>query len=466
MNTLRKYTMVLMQIAYKCSFIFAHSTESHSCRHEIRNPLSSALSACSFVNSAVQNHDAALRSKDDWSTLQEDVHTISSSLHFANDLLRSMIDMHKVDTDKLKLKMTRTSVLYDVLEPVHTLLHSRDNPFEIQVQCDPEDLDIETDVIRLKQIMVNLASNSRKFVQKGYIRLGARVMKDNAVQLYVQDSGPGIPLSKRNNLFQKYQESLDVLSQGTGMGLCLCKNLSELLGGKLELDGSYQSDLADCPGAAFVLNLSCSPLVIDDKAEIPKKIHGINQCSVNTFKTFAGSSSSSIQHSGAALSIGSQETEDKVMNDSSVSQVQELSKPPSAEVEQAVFQPPENLKVLFVDDDSVLRRLMVRTFQRVAPTWELHQAANGETAIRMVDDADYDVIFLDQYMASTEKQLLGTETARELRAKGVTARICGLSANQMEESFLQAGANAFMQKPIPCRKDQILKELERVFLAE
>ena len=68
-------------------------------------------------------------------------------------------------------------------------------------------------------------------------------------------------------------------------------------------------------------------------------------------------------------------------------------------------------------------------------------------------------------MASVEKQLLGTETARALRAKKVKARICGLSANAMSEAFIEAGTNAFMQKPIPCKKEQILEELRRVFEA-
>ena len=64
--------------------------------------------------------------------------------------------------------------------------------------------------------------------------------------------------------------------------------------------------------------------------------------------------------------------------------------------------------------------------------------------------------------ASAEKQLLGTETARAMRAKGVTAIICGLSANDMQNQFLDAGATAFMRKPIPCTKEEMLEELLRI----
>ena len=62
-------------------------------------------------------------------------------------------------------------------------------------------------------------------------------------------------------------------------------------------------------------------------------------------------------------------------------------------------------------------------------------------------------------MASTNKQLLGTEATRALRANGCKAKICGLSANDCEEAFIRAGANAFMLKPITTNKEQLGKEL-------
>jgi PleD family two-component response regulator len=71
---------------------------------------------------------------------------------------------------------------------------------------------------------------------------------------------------------------------------------------------------------------------------------------------------------------------------------------------------PEKLKVLFVDDDMVLRKLFKRSWQRVAPGWDVQEAANGETAVHFAetDPSAFHVIFLDQYMSSIEKQMLGT----------------------------------------------------------
>jgi CheY-like chemotaxis protein len=117
---------------------------------------------------------------------------------------------------------------------------------------------------------------------------------------------------------------------------------------------------------------------------------------------------------------------------------------------------------LFVDDDPVLRKLFIRTAKTVAPGWSFREASNGETALRLVETESFDLIFMDMYMASVEKQLLGTETVVALRKKGVHCRICGLSANDKESEFLEAGADVFTFKPFPCEPRTLAKELYRV----
>jgi len=132
----------------------------------------------------------------------------------------------------------------------------------VHVDC-PKNLVISTDRLRLKQIVLNLASNSRKFVQRGFINLRAAVV-DGAVRIYVENSGPGIPLEKREKLFAKCQESLDSLSKGTGMDLCLCEKLTELMDGELRFDETYASGTEGCPGSRFVIQLSSrTPLDLD-----------------------------------------------------------------------------------------------------------------------------------------------------------------------------------------------------------
>lgn len=406
--------------------------------HEVRNPLASALAALSFVSSKASD-PIVVPSEESRSLIKSDINVIDSSLQFVNELLRNMLDLHRTQNGhEIKLHLVPTDVLSDILEPVSTILFMRGAAVEIQLDC-PKNLYIKTDRMRLKQICLNLSNNATKFVRKGYIRLRAEVVHNTvssdsddysigmsdlenggkpnrnknadpgSVVVYIEDSGPGIPEEKRQQLFRKFQDSLDVLNQGTGIGLSVCKNLSELLGGSLGLDDDFDSGVPGCPGTRFVLQLNQSPL---NDEQIASVMDGSDNLSKHSLR-------------------------------------EDL---------------PESLSVLFVDDDLVLRKMFSRVLKMAAPTWSIKEASNGETALKIVDSEVFDVIFIDQYMASVEKQLLGTETIAAMRAKGVPSIICGLSANDIEEQFLAAGANAFMNKPFPCKKEALKDEFRRMLL--
>jgi CheY-like chemotaxis protein len=172
--------------------------------------------------------------------------------------------------------------------------------------------------------------------------------------------------------------------------------------GKIYLDEEYDSGVAASPGTRFVVNLKQPP--IDPK---------------------------SIQNDIAHHSIRDETGETGPLSDDENSIPHDL---------------PNSLSVLFVDDDPVLRKLFSRSLRNVAPDWNIREASSGETALRLTETEHFDLIFMDMYMASVEKQLLGTETVRELRRRGVVDRICGLSANDKELEFLQAGADCFWLK--------------------
>jgi PleD family two-component response regulator len=161
------------------------------------------------------------------------------------------------------------------------------------------------------------------------------------------------------------------LKRWTGLGLGLCENLTHLLHGDIWLCETYDSGVKDSPGARFVIRLNTPPL--------------------STEAIFQSSN-----RDGASVSREFILSEKDAIN----TKVVEL---------------PENLSILFVDDDLVLRKLFSRSVAKAAPTWKIQEAANGETALRLVDSEAYDLNFMDQHMASTEKQLLGTESVRALR---------------------------------------------------
>jgi signal transduction histidine kinase len=102
------------------------------------------------------------------------------------------------------------------------MLYQRDGGVDVTVDC-PKNLIVATDCLRLKQTMLNLGRNSTKFVHSGFIRFRAAVV-DGVVEVYVEDSGPGIPIEKRGALFEKFQQ-LGRIEPGTGIDSA-CENLT------------------------------------------------------------------------------------------------------------------------------------------------------------------------------------------------------------------------------------------------
>jgi signal transduction histidine kinase len=382
--------------------------------HEVRNPLASAIAALSFVSSITKEHITDTQARQ---VVEEDIAIVDASHKHINELLRNMLDMNRAASKKMKVELAPTDLRQDVLQPVASILFLRGSKVEVVVDC-PPDLGVTTDCLRLKQVILNLAVNACKFVMEGFIRLKASVVEGN-VHVFVEDSGPGIPMSKRGHLFAKFQESLDLLSQGTGIGLSLCKHIIDLLQGEIVLVSLYDSGIENCPGSRFIINLRAPPIHVQHHFEK----------SMSTIKDE--------EHAAVA----------EMLEPLPISNGNSL---------------PDTLSVLFVDDDMMLRKLFCRSLQRVAPDWSYREASSGETALQLADSHAFDVIFMDQYMPSVHKQLLGTETVRLLRSHGFEGIICGLSANDMETEFLNAGASAFMLKPFPCEKEKLRQALTRV----
>ena len=237
--------------------------------HEVRNPLSSAMSALSFIKSAVLEPNYT---KTTQKAILEDISIMNASLQFINELLRNMLDVHRTTDKQMKLDFGPTDVGRDVLQPVASILFMRGAKVDIKTDC-PDDLFVKSDRMRLKQIILNLASNATKFVQVGFIRLRAANVK-GSVELSVEDSGPGIPPSKRQRLFARFQESLDSLNQGTGLGLSVCKNLSDLLGADIYLDENFDSGIPGSPGTRFCATFESAGLGLGQHESEPERIDG------------------------------------------------------------------------------------------------------------------------------------------------------------------------------------------------
>ena len=402
------------------------------------------MAALSFVTA---NTREKIECEDTRDMLLDDVKIVDSSLQYINDLLRSMLDMNRAANGQIKIDSSPTDILRDVLEPSAAILCMRGAKVSIETDA-PPDLFVATDRLRLKQIVLNLSVNATKFVERGFIRIRAE-NKDNNVKIIVEDSGPGLPQEKRAKLFESFQESLDLLHQGTGIGLFICRYLSTLMGAKISLDESYDSGISGCPGARFIIDLRKPPIA--DFSSMCAEMMAIDDDSS------LDSAANAKAHSNSTASTC-------LENSKSIATIDmggDTQEVPHAEP--VKLELPESMRVLFVDDETILRKLFIRTVQRVTSTWTVEEACNADTALQLVESKNYDVIFMDQYMPCIERPLLGTEAVRQLRAKGCTSIICGLSANDLKSEFMDAGADGFLLKPFPCEKNRLKEELQKLF---
>ncbi len=114
---------------------------------------------------------------------------------------------------------------------------------------DSEEINIKSDPQRVEQVLINLLSNAAKFTLHGTIELswGHDKATDKA-WFAVTDTGPGIPEGKEEIIFRRF-EKLSDYTQGTGLGLHICRLLAKVLGGEVTLDSSYTN------GSRFVFTL-------------------------------------------------------------------------------------------------------------------------------------------------------------------------------------------------------------------
>lgn len=119
----------------------------------------------------------------------------------------------------------------------------------IAENTEPDDFTIKTNKIALCRVLSQLMDNAIKFTKSGSVTLGFHADKaSKALQFTVTDTGIGIPLAHQEKVFHRFYK-VDMFKQGFGLGLSICRKVSELLGGTIVVDKDYVG------GARFILTL-------------------------------------------------------------------------------------------------------------------------------------------------------------------------------------------------------------------
>jgi signal transduction histidine kinase/DNA-binding response OmpR family regulator/CHASE3 domain sensor protein len=223
----RKAEELAQNAQYKSEFLANMS-------HELRTPLNSILLLSRLLSENKENN----LDKEQ----VEYAKVIQSSGNGLLQLIDEILDLSRIESGKMQLDYEMISV-NEVANDMNSLFGpmAKEKNVEFSIHVDPSmQGQIETDKLRLEQIIKNLISNSLKFTNKGFITLSiyTNAEENSMVDFSVKDSGIGIPVDKQELIFEAFQQADGSTHRkygGTGLGLSISRQLSRLLGGDIRL---------------------------------------------------------------------------------------------------------------------------------------------------------------------------------------------------------------------------------------
>ena len=195
--------------------------------HEIRTPLNGIIGFSSLLN------------EDDISKeeIKEFTAIISQSGKRLIEIVNNVLDISKIQTGQIEIKQKKILVntifsdLFTFFSPIanakNIILNYNNHNDKFRT--------IFTDETKLHQILTNLINNAIKFTKSGDIDFGYEI-KENLIQLYVKDTGIGLPKESVERIFDRFiqvEQTMTKNYEGAGLGLAISKGLVELLGGKI-----------------------------------------------------------------------------------------------------------------------------------------------------------------------------------------------------------------------------------------
>ncbi len=372
--------------------------------HEIRTPMNCILGMTSFMKETDLNSEQ-----------KEYMEHIRSSTELLLSIINDILDLSRIEAGEF----TFENEVFDLRSTVRilgTLMTMKVREKGLTFACSVDSQIPERiigDPVRLKQILLNLCSNAEKFTHKGGITVHVSLENESTetveLRFEVRDTGIGIPKDKTGLLFKKFSQ-IDTSSTrrygGAGLGLSICKNLVEHMGGRIGVES------AENRGSLFWFTARFVKTGKDENVAV-------------------SSEPASGQQTG-----------------------QNRPAPPP--------EPHEKPPLILVAEDNTLNQLVIKAILEKAG-YLSEVVENGREALEAVQRKSYDLILMDIQMPVID----GLEATRSIRGgMGLTpdVPILAVTAKAMkgdQEACEQAGMNGYLTKPV---HPQLLLETIQNFL--
>jgi len=377
--------------------------------HEIRTPLNAIIG----MSDSLKDEDLS----EDIMEVVEDIEQAAEGLHH---LLSRTLDHAKLISDKMQVDLHKENVR-EVVNTSVRLWQPQCSAagIKLQVHYGPKIPDtLLLDGFRIQQCLNNLLSNAVKFTRSGRIDVIVKmavVKSQNSLVIAVKDTGIGMTAEQSNSIFEAFVQADNSISRkygGTGLGMSITRQLTELMGGNIRVQSAVNE------GSTFAMIL---PIL---------------------------SNADDLRDSGAKTSH--------------LSSTLDRPPPPApvlTDIKQAEKKPFEGLSVLCVEDNPVNQKVVKRLIgKRVAG---LHFANNGREALDILGMVHVDVVLMDIHMPVMD----GIEATIEIRGSNepwANVVIIALTADpdyQQKRICKNIGMDDTIAKPV--KREDILKAFDR-----
>ena len=364
--------------------------------HEIRTPITAIMGYADLLE-----NDEELRT--DPAQAANAVRYIRSNGSHLLAIINDILDISKIQAGKMSIEVIEID-LVEVIRETLLLLKPRAKGKQLPLITEPlTDIPqtIQTDPIRLKQVIINLVSNAIKFTESGAITIRTSCDPEKQkLTIAVSDTGVGMTPDQLASIsqftaFNQADASTTRKFGGTGLGLKISNSLANMLGGQLEIQSVYGK------GSEFTVSISTGSL--ENTSFIPANQVGFE----NVFESIVGPNQDNEMDPETALA---------------------------------------GIQILLAEDGPDNQRLITHILKKAGA--EVTLAENGRIALRVIQDKpDFDIILMDMLMPDLD----GYGATRMIRRKGIQIPIIALTANAMSgdrEKCLDAGCDDYATKPI------------------